>query len=67
MQKMGIVVSTVHAAVKFQTANGVGTIFSNYREEKHQEAEKMMEEGNQKRAKDIREVSIPKKHMALRF
>jgi hypothetical protein len=40
MQKMGIVVSTVHATMKFQTANGVRTIFSSYREGKYQEAQK---------------------------
>ena len=46
MQKMGIVVSTVHATVKFQTANGIGTVFSSYHEEKYQEAHKGMEEDN---------------------
>lgn len=32
MQTMGIAVSTVHATVKFQTAHGIGTIFSSYDE-----------------------------------
>ena len=41
MQKMGIVVSTVHATVKFQTAHGVGTIFSSYNEGRMWVAKKM--------------------------
>jgi hypothetical protein len=65
MQKMGIVVSTVHATVKFQTANGVGTIFSSYHEGKHQEAQKNKDEGNKKCTMDIREGSGSKEHVAL--
>jgi hypothetical protein len=65
MQKMGIVVSTMHAIVKFQTANGVGTIFSSYHEGKHQEAQKNKEESNRKRTMDIREGSHSKEHVAL--
>ena len=63
MQKMGIVVSMMHATVKFQTANGVGTIFSSYNEGKHQEAQKMNE--NQKHTMDIREGSDSKEHVVL--
>lgn len=40
MQKMGIVVSTVHAIVKFQTANGIGIVFSSYHEERYKKAHK---------------------------
>ena len=65
MQKMGIVVSTVHATVKFQTENGVRTIFSSCHEGKHQEAQKNKEEGNRKRARDIRESFGHKGHVAL--
>lgn len=63
MQKMGIVVSTVHATVKFQTANGVGTIFSSYNEGKHQEAQKMNE--SQNHMMDTREGPDSKEHMVL--
>nr|GEY61794.1 reverse transcriptase domain-containing protein [Tanacetum cinerariifolium] len=41
MQEMGIVVSTVHGAIKFHMPNGVGTIFS-----KHNSQRSMEEEGN---------------------
>ena len=34
--------------MKFQTANGVGTILSSYHEEKHQEAQKDKGESNRK-------------------
>nr|GEW12439.1 reverse transcriptase domain-containing protein [Tanacetum cinerariifolium] len=30
MQRMGIVVSNIHATIKFQTPNGVGTVYSSY-------------------------------------
>ncbi|GJU38832.1 reverse transcriptase domain-containing protein [Tanacetum coccineum] len=30
MQKMGIVISIIHAAIKFQTSNGVGAVYSSY-------------------------------------
>ncbi|GJW55352.1 hypothetical protein Tco_0099437 [Tanacetum coccineum] len=30
MQKMGIVVSTIHGAIKFHTPRGIGTVFSTY-------------------------------------
>ena len=65
MQKMGIVVSTVHATVKFQTTNGVETIFSSYHEGKHQEAQKNKEEGNRQRTMNIKEGPGPKGHVAL--
>ena len=42
MQKMGIVISTVHAMVKFQTTHSVGTIFSSYDEKKCRRPEKRM-------------------------
>nr|GEV21733.1 reverse transcriptase domain-containing protein [Tanacetum cinerariifolium] len=41
MQEIGIVVSTVHGAIKFHMPNGVGTIFS-----KHNSQRSMEEEGN---------------------
>ncbi|GKB53138.1 hypothetical protein Tco_0903891 [Tanacetum coccineum] len=52
-KEMGIVVSTVHGAIKFHTPNGVGTIFS-----EHNSLRLMEEEGNstnngQGDAKDI--------------
>lgn len=59
----GIVVSTVHATVKFQTANGVGTIFSSYNEGKHQESQKMNE--SQNHAMDTREGPDSKEHVVL--
>ncbi|GKA97832.1 reverse transcriptase domain-containing protein [Tanacetum coccineum] len=37
MQQMGIVVSTVHGAIKFHTPRGIGTIFSEYNSQKPKE------------------------------
>ncbi|GJR15034.1 reverse transcriptase domain-containing protein [Tanacetum coccineum] len=39
MQQMGIVVSTVHGAIKFQQPRGIGTIFSEYNSQKPKEEE----------------------------
>ncbi|GJS95539.1 hypothetical protein Tco_0802507 [Tanacetum coccineum] len=37
MQRMGIVVSTIHGAIKFHTAEGIGTVFSTYESDKVKE------------------------------
>lgn len=55
MQTMGIVVSTVHATVKFQTTHGIGTIFSSYDEGDIQEDRRRKEKRNQKSTKHITE------------
>ena len=47
MQKMGIVVSTIHAAIKFQTAYGIGTVLSSYNERKTQDLGKKIKESPQ--------------------
>lgn len=47
MQKMGIVVSTIHAAVKFQMTYGVGTVFSSYHQRKAQDTGKKIKESPQ--------------------
>ncbi|GJZ63425.1 reverse transcriptase domain-containing protein [Tanacetum coccineum] len=39
MQQMGIVVSTVHEAIKFHTPRGIGTIFLEYNSQKPKEEE----------------------------
>lgn len=44
MQKMGIVVYTIHAAVKFQTTYGIRTVFSNYSQGKTQDIGKKIKE-----------------------
>jgi hypothetical protein len=44
MQNTGIVVSTIHATVKFQKANGIGTIISGYKQEKAQNTGKKTKE-----------------------
>jgi hypothetical protein len=53
MQKMGIVVSTIHAAIKFQTANGIGTVLSNYKKKGTPEAGKKIKENPQEPPKAI--------------
>ncbi|GJX06006.1 reverse transcriptase domain-containing protein [Tanacetum coccineum] len=35
LQKMGIVVSTIHGAIKFHTTEGIGTVFSTYESDKY--------------------------------
>ncbi|GJR54810.1 reverse transcriptase domain-containing protein, partial [Tanacetum coccineum] len=44
MQKMGIVVSTIHAAIKFHTPCGIGTVFSTYEPNKVEEGQKKVKE-----------------------
>ncbi|GKC86820.1 reverse transcriptase domain-containing protein [Tanacetum coccineum] len=44
MQKMGIVVSTIHGAIKFHTTEGIGTIFSTYESDKLKEGMKKIRE-----------------------
>lgn len=53
MQKMGIVVSTIHAAIKFQTTNGIGTVLSNYNKKGTPEAGKKIKENPQEPPKVI--------------
>ena len=50
---MGIVVSTIHAAVKFQTANGIGTVLSNYSRKETPEKGKKIKENPQESPKVI--------------
>ncbi|GJY27792.1 hypothetical protein Tco_0403559 [Tanacetum coccineum] len=40
MQKMGIIVSTIHEAIKFHTAKGIRTLFSTYESDKIKEGMK---------------------------
>ncbi|GJV35124.1 hypothetical protein Tco_1407601 [Tanacetum coccineum] len=44
MQKMGIVVSTIHGAIKFHTTEGIGTILSTYESDKLKEGMKKIRE-----------------------
>lgn len=53
MQKMGIVVSTIHAVVKFQTTNRIGTVLSNYHKKGTSEAGKKIKESPQEPPKAI--------------
>ncbi|GJY53730.1 hypothetical protein Tco_0445394 [Tanacetum coccineum] len=46
MQKMGIVVSTIHGAIKFHTTQGVGTVFSTYESKKVREGLKNIKEAS---------------------
>ncbi|GKC79521.1 reverse transcriptase domain-containing protein [Tanacetum coccineum] len=40
MQKIGIVVSTIHEAIKFYTTKGIGTVFSTYELDKAKEGQR---------------------------
>ncbi|GJU50827.1 hypothetical protein Tco_1220382 [Tanacetum coccineum] len=44
MQKMGIVVSTIHGAIKFHTTEGIGIVFSTYESNKVKEGMKKVRE-----------------------
>ncbi|GKD67058.1 hypothetical protein Tco_1309166 [Tanacetum coccineum] len=44
MQKMGIVVSTIHRAIKFHTTEGIGTVFSTHESDKVKEGMKKVRE-----------------------
>ncbi|GJZ55428.1 reverse transcriptase domain-containing protein [Tanacetum coccineum] len=56
MQEIGIVVSTVHGAIKFHTPNGVGTIFSVHNSQRLMEEEGNSTNNGQGDAKDILRV-----------
>ncbi|GJS94842.1 hypothetical protein Tco_0801810 [Tanacetum coccineum] len=47
MQKIGIVVSTIHTAIKFYTPVGVGTVLSTYKPDKTGEGQKKLKEASQ--------------------
>ncbi|GJT75922.1 reverse transcriptase domain-containing protein [Tanacetum coccineum] len=53
IQKMGIVVSTIHRAIKFHTPEGVGTVLSTYEHDKTGEGQKKLKETSQEATKDI--------------
>nr|GEV58541.1 hypothetical protein [Tanacetum cinerariifolium] len=44
MQRMGIVVSTIHGSIKFHTPRGIGTVFSTYEPDKIREGQKTLRE-----------------------
>ncbi|GJV24050.1 reverse transcriptase domain-containing protein [Tanacetum coccineum] len=53
MQNMGIVVFTIHRAIKFHTPEGVGTVLSTYEHDKTGEGQKKLKETSQEATKDI--------------
>ncbi|GKD98672.1 reverse transcriptase domain-containing protein [Tanacetum coccineum] len=53
MHKMGIVVSTIHGAIKFHTAKGIGTVFSAYEYNKIKEGMKKLLEHFKERLRDL--------------
>ncbi|GKB15544.1 reverse transcriptase domain-containing protein [Tanacetum coccineum] len=52
MQKMGIVVSIIHRAIKFHTLKGVDTVLSTYEPDKIGEGQKKLKEASQEATKD---------------
>nr|GEX17731.1 hypothetical protein [Tanacetum cinerariifolium] len=53
MQQMGIVVSTIHGAIKFHTHRGIGTVLSQYNPHRSEEKQIITNEEHQEDAKDI--------------
>ncbi|GJT33611.1 hypothetical protein Tco_0924030 [Tanacetum coccineum] len=53
MQRMGIVVSIIHRAIKFYTPRGVGNVFSTYEPDKIEEGQKKLKEASQEVKKGI--------------
>ncbi|GJZ36239.1 hypothetical protein Tco_0582056 [Tanacetum coccineum] len=52
MQKIGIVVSIIHIAIKFHTPKGVGTVLLTYEPDKTGEEQKKLKEASQEATKD---------------
>ncbi|GKB33499.1 hypothetical protein Tco_0872900 [Tanacetum coccineum] len=53
MQRMGIVVYTIHGAIKFHTPRGIGTVFLTHKFDKAREEQKKLKGTPQKATKDI--------------
>ncbi|GKC91350.1 reverse transcriptase domain-containing protein [Tanacetum coccineum] len=53
MQRMGIVVYTIHGAIKFHTPRGIGTVFLTRKSDKAREEQKKLKGTPQKATKDI--------------
>nr|GEV08147.1 reverse transcriptase domain-containing protein [Tanacetum cinerariifolium] len=53
MQKMGILVSTIHAAIKFHTHCGISTVFSTYEPNKVEQGQKRVKETIPEVTKDL--------------
>ncbi|GKB11210.1 hypothetical protein Tco_0845133, partial [Tanacetum coccineum] len=53
MQKIGIVVSTIHRAIKFHTAKGIGIVFSIYKSNKIKEGMKKLPKHFKERLRDL--------------
>nr|GEU29912.1 putative reverse transcriptase domain-containing protein [Tanacetum cinerariifolium] len=53
MQRMGIVVSTIHEAIKFHTPRGIGTLFLTYESNKIEERQKKLKEASDEDTKGI--------------
>ncbi|GJT98960.1 reverse transcriptase domain-containing protein [Tanacetum coccineum] len=58
MQKIGMVVSTIHRAVKFYTTQGIGTVFSTHKSDKIREGVKKIRETSPTNTKDTEEKII---------
>ncbi|GJS86300.1 hypothetical protein Tco_0752841 [Tanacetum coccineum] len=53
MQKIGIVVSTIHRAIKFHTVKGIGTVFLRYNSKKIKEGMKKLPKHFKERLRDL--------------
>ncbi|GKA39148.1 hypothetical protein Tco_0731699 [Tanacetum coccineum] len=53
MQKMGIVVSTIHVVIKFHTPYGISTVPSTYESNKVEEGQKQIKEVNPEVTRDV--------------
>ncbi|GJZ83284.1 hypothetical protein Tco_0648457 [Tanacetum coccineum] len=53
MQKIGIVVSTIHVVIKFHTSYGISTVPSTYESNKVEEGQKQIKEVNPEVTKDV--------------
>ncbi|GJX81533.1 reverse transcriptase domain-containing protein [Tanacetum coccineum] len=65
MQKMEIVVSTIHGAIKFDTTRGIGTVFSTHESDKVREGMNKVRETPQQMKKGCSAVLRQKKKWSL--
>ncbi|GJW32380.1 reverse transcriptase domain-containing protein [Tanacetum coccineum] len=65
MQNIGIVVSTIHRAIKFHTSKGVGTVLSTCEPDKTREGQKKLQEASQEATKDTLSCMIVEEDIVI--
>ncbi|GJW05354.1 hypothetical protein Tco_1564210 [Tanacetum coccineum] len=66
MQRMSIVVSTIHGAIKFHTPRGIGTVFSTRKFDKAREEQKKLKGTSPKTPKGILSCAVAKERIIVK-